>query len=458
MTIVFSLFGITVLFLAVAAAWLGATLKWIDEKTIEDRFFQLPRAERIVSVMVLPLAKLGLRLPVTDFEGTKVPGICPTEAMQFAKDYAPQKEDVFVATQMKCGTTWMQQIVHHILTKGAGDFSDEGHRHLDAISPWIESRGSVRLENAPLIKGRRIIKTHLGTNLCPYSTEAKFIYVVRHPAACLASSVDFVSMLMGPMAPQYNKFCDWFCSDDMWWRSWPEHVEGWWPWSQERDNVLFVHYEELLESPAEKMLEIAVFLGVELSAKELANAIAASKLDWSLQSLGFGGQCHLDPFVARTMAQSDADILSIKAGINIVNMDSMRERILGPLLHGSLDTIRERKPDAPIIVMSPIYCPSAEQHPGPTVPDESGKFAVIAGHEAVRKESLTLTRIRTLMTELVRGRRDPNLHFIDGLSLFGEADADDLPDDLHPSPAGYIRMGNRFAALAAGLPLTLRPY
>ncbi|MFT5561307.1 MAG: hypothetical protein ACJAYE_002321 [Candidatus Azotimanducaceae bacterium] len=186
-------------------------------------------------------------------------------------------------------------------------------------------------------------------------------------------------------------------------------------------------------------------------------AVAAAQLDWSLQSLGFGGQCHLDPFVARTMAQSDADILSIKAGINIINMDSMRERIFGPLLHGFLDTLREHKPDAPIILMSPIYCPSAEQHPGPTVADHSGKFVIVTGHQEVRKESLTLARIRALMNELVLSRQDPNLHYIDGLSIFGEADAWDLPDDLHPNPAGYIRMGERFAVLAAELPLSARP-
>lgn len=181
-------------------------------------------------------------------------------------------------------------------------------------------------------------------------------------------------------------------------------------------------------------------------------AVAATKLGWSLQSLGFGGQCHLDPFVARTMAQSDADILSIKAGINIVNMDAMRERIFSPLLHGFLDTLREHKPEAPIILISPIYCPSAEQHPGPTVPNRAGKFVVIAGHGEVRKESLTLTRIRTLMTELVQRRQDPNLYYVDGLSLFGEADSGDLPDDLHPNPAGYVRMGKRFAAFAEKFP------
>ena len=28
--------------------------------------------------------------------------------------------------------------------------------------------------------------------------------------------------------------------------------------------------------------------------------------------------------------------------------------------------------------------------------------------------------------------------------LVGAADAPDLPDDLHPNPAGYVRMGERF--------------
>ena len=70
-------------------------------------------------------------------------------------------------------------------------------------------------------------------------------------------------------------------------------------------------------------------------------AVAARRAGARLHSLGFGGQCHLDPFVARTIRDADPDLISIKTGINIINMDSMRERIFSPLLHGFLDTIRE---------------------------------------------------------------------------------------------------------------------
>jgi hypothetical protein len=184
-------------------------------------------------------------------------------------------------------------------------------------------------------------------------------------------------------------------------------------------------------------------------------AVAARQTGSALQSLGFGGQCHLDQFVARTIRDADADVISLKPGINIINMDSMRERVFTPALHGFLDTIREGKPEVPMVVISPIFCPSAETHPGPTVPDANGKFVTIPGHKEVRNGCMSLERVRKIVAGVVDGRRaagDVNLHYLDGLTLFGPADAGDLPDDLHPNPAGYIRMGERFApTLAAHL-------
>ena len=183
-------------------------------------------------------------------------------------------------------------------------------------------------------------------------------------------------------------------------------------------------------------------------------AVAAREAGVSLTSLGFGGQCHLDQFVARTMRDAPADIVTVKAGINIVNMDSMRERVFVPALHGFLDTLREGKPDTPVAVVSPIYCPCAETRPGPTIPNAEGRFVTVDGFEEHRVGCLTLTRIRELIAEAVETRRaagDTALHYVDGLELFGPEDAGDLPDDLHPNPAGYVRMGERFAPVLRNL-------
>ncbi len=186
---------------------------------------------------------------------------------------------------------------------------------------------------------------------------------------------------------------------------------------------------------------------------EIWPAVAATAAGVDLFSLGLAGQCQLDQFVARTIRDLRADVISLKVGINIVNGDVMRERAFVPAVHGFLDTVREGHPDTPILVVSPIFCPSAEDTPGPTLMAADGGFDTVGGMEAIRSGCLTLRRIRELLAEIVAGRverGDGHLAYLDGLALFGADDASDLPDRLHPNNAGYARMGARFAALAFG--------
>jgi hypothetical protein len=180
-------------------------------------------------------------------------------------------------------------------------------------------------------------------------------------------------------------------------------------------------------------------------------AVAARAAGVDLYSLGLAGQCQLDQFAARTIRDLPADLISLKLGINVVNADSMRERSFVPAVHGLLDTIRDGHPDTPIVVISPIVCPAAEDHPGPTLPNAAGRFDVVHRPAELTVGALSLGRIRELLDLVVAQRReagDLNLHGLDGLRLFGVEDVVDLPDGLHPNSAGYRRMGERFAAYA----------
>ncbi|WP_069173879.1 GDSL-type esterase/lipase family protein [Streptomyces griseus] len=186
-------------------------------------------------------------------------------------------------------------------------------------------------------------------------------------------------------------------------------------------------------------------------------ALAASLGGVDLVNLGLGGSALLDPFIARVMRDTPADLLSVKIGINIVNADLMRLRAFTPAVHGFLDTLREGHPTAPLLVVSPLLCPIHEDTPGPSVPDLTGlgtgrlRFRA-AGDPAERVSGkLTLRVIRDELARIVeqRAAEDPHLHYLDGRALYGESDAEELPlpDALHPDAATHRRVGERFAEL-----------
>ncbi|MDJ1132277.1 GDSL-type esterase/lipase family protein [Streptomyces iconiensis] len=189
-------------------------------------------------------------------------------------------------------------------------------------------------------------------------------------------------------------------------------------------------------------------------------ALAASSGGVELTNLGMGGGAVLDPFTARAMRDTPADLISVKLGINLVNRDLMRERAFGPAVHGFLDTLREGHPTVPLLVVSPILCPIHEDTPGPVVPDfdalSEGQLRFLASGDPAERAvgKLTLNVIRDELARIVEQRRadDPHLHYLDGRELYGEADFAELPmpDQLHPEAAAHRRMGERFAALAFG--------
>jgi len=266
---------------------------WKKKHTQEDAYFSLPLPERRAlkavikrhRFIILPMASLIAKLikpktmPLFHYKGIAGPAaIASAETYAKAQSYPASNDDIFIATQMKCGTTWMQQLVFEILHKGQGDLSDTGYKHMYALSPWLETSGSVPIDRAPLVspQKKRIIKTHLPVELCPYSEEAKYIYVTRHPVSCFASIKDFFNFLTGPFSPSKVDLLDWYNSGDMFWGSWAKHVSGWWTWGESKNNVLFLHFEHIKNEPESVIGQLAEFLGVSLSPDEQARVLERS--------------------------------------------------------------------------------------------------------------------------------------------------------------------------------------
>ena len=156
-------------------------------------------------------------------------------------------------------------------------------------------------------------------------------------------------------------------------------------------------------------------------------AVAARKHGLNLTCLGYGGNCHLEPMIARMIRELPADFLSMKAGINIYGSGSLNIRTFRSAIIGFVHIVREKHPDTPFAVISPIFSP----------PRETTRNAV----------EFTLADMRQEVAEAVQAMKDQgdaNLHYVNGLELFGPDLAHLLPDDLHPDAEGYKIMGWNF--------------
>ncbi|MFM9372251.1 GDSL-type esterase/lipase family protein [Streptomyces sp. Da 82-17] len=186
-------------------------------------------------------------------------------------------------------------------------------------------------------------------------------------------------------------------------------------------------------------------------------ALAAAHAGVDLINLGLGGSALLDPYTARALRDTPADLISLKLGINVVNADLMRLRAFAPAVHGFLDTIREGHPTTPLLVVSAVLCPVHEDTPGPLAPDFADgtvRFKATGDPAETAAGRLTLNVVRAELARIVaeRAADDPHLAYLDGRELYGEADHAELPlpDAVHPSGEAHRRIAERFTELAFG--------
>jgi lysophospholipase L1-like esterase len=163
-------------------------------------------------------------------------------------------------------------------------------------------------------------------------------------------------------------------------------------------------------------------------------ALVARSLDLDLTSLGFGGQCHLDPLVAREITALRPDVITMCVGINIYGNGSFNARSFLPAILGFVATIRDTCPNVPVLLISPIASPPRE-----TTPNHVG-FTLVEMREHVAEAA-----------RLLRKYGDENVHYLDGLDVFPLSLADHLPDDLHPDAEGYAMMADAIAPVVKGI-------
>ncbi|MBT5701731.1 MAG: sulfotransferase domain-containing protein [Gammaproteobacteria bacterium] len=181
--------------------------------------------------------------------------------------------DVVITPFSKSGTTWTQQIVHTLRTRGDMDFDD-----ISRVVPWIETSVSLGLDlDAEQRANPRAFKSHLSADLVPKG--GRYINVVRNFGDAAVSFYKFnEGWFLEPGCVPIDEFVEsQIMRDDNYFK----HLLSWWPRRNEPD-VLFLAYELMLRNSSSTIERIAEFIGINLDQELLALTLEHSSLPFML--------------------------------------------------------------------------------------------------------------------------------------------------------------------------------
>ena len=177
------------------------------------------------------------------------------EGWQRGLDYKPDPTDIFIVTPPKCGTTWMQQIVHGLRTRGSMDFDE-----ITRVIPWINIAFDMGIDiYAPQVAQPRAFKTH--STLKEVAEGGKYIIVLRNPSDALLSDYLFCGGMFfekGSISLETFAREDFILGRDIW-----NHIIAF--WDRRKDgNILPLCYENMKKDLPQTIERVASFIGIQL--------------------------------------------------------------------------------------------------------------------------------------------------------------------------------------------------
>ncbi|XP_078527508.1 sulfotransferase 2A1-like [Lissotriton helveticus] len=210
------------------------------------------------------------RLDVTEtFAGVNFPGELHTlESLERARNFDFQVNDIVIVTYPKSGTTWMQEVLTLIYSKGDADLAKTIPNWVRA--PWLEH--TYFPDVLTYGGGPRFITSHLQYEILGPAlkrSKAKVIYVTRNPKDVAVSFYHFHKMAKFlPDPGSFEEFLKKFLEGTVHFGSWFEHVKGWW---SHREEIKFLHmsYEDMKKDLRHSIERVCKFLSCPMYQEEL---------------------------------------------------------------------------------------------------------------------------------------------------------------------------------------------
>ncbi|XP_029000703.1 sulfotransferase family 5A, member 1 [Betta splendens] len=214
------------------------------------------------------------RLDVTElFHGISFPGHLHTQdSLQRALEFQFEDTDILIVSYPKSGTTWMQEIVTLVSSRGDPHLSNTIPNWTRA--PWLEHYYSAEVLEASSL-APRVITTHLPHHLLGpalQGSKAKVIYVSRNPKDVAVSFYHFHKV--AHFLPEFGSFTEFlhrFLEGTLHFGSWFDHVKGWASPAAAVSNRLHVTYEEMSLDLLGAIKRVSSFLQCPLVEEELNN-------------------------------------------------------------------------------------------------------------------------------------------------------------------------------------------
>ncbi|KAL9993833.1 putative Sulfotransferase domain, P-loop containing nucleoside triphosphate hydrolase [Helianthus debilis subsp. tardiflorus] len=187
--------------------------------------------------------------------------------------FKSQPTDIFLASFMKTGTTWLKALMFSTLNRHRYSFSDHYLHHHGPQSAFV----LLDLETYPItdftnLSHPRLFATHLAHTLLPACmSSCRFVYVCRDPKDVLISKWHFMSKLRSKDQPplSLDEAFELFCLGVSEYGPFWEHVLSYWRVSLEfPDKILFLKYEEMKKQPEVVVKKLAAFMEKPFTAEE----------------------------------------------------------------------------------------------------------------------------------------------------------------------------------------------
>lgn len=189
---------------------------------------------------------------------TRLDGLVTDHGWAAGLTFKPHPTDIIISPFNKSGTTWLQQIVHGLRTRGDMAFDD-----ISRVVPWLEMSTDLGLDIEAEQRGfPRAFKSHLTWHKVPKG--GRYIVPIRDPKDVLVSAFHFVEgWFFEKGAFSLEEWAEASYLNPAEEHGYWHHLLSWWP-QRACENVFILTFEQMKADLPQTVQRVAEFIGIDM--------------------------------------------------------------------------------------------------------------------------------------------------------------------------------------------------